>query len=123
MPLITFLFGLVLIVVGVLFKSLSETASLTPLIPAFFGGALILCAAAGAREKWRMHAMHAAVLLALLLIVGSLMPPRGIFSEQASFMKICEGVISLVLGIAYLVMGVRSFIAARRARKSSGNAT
>lgn len=112
MPMLTFLFGLVLIVVGVLFKAISDTASWTPMIPAVFGVLLIVCAAAALKPKWRMHAMHAAVLLAILLVLGSIMPLLNPTVE-----KVVEAVLSIVLGVTYIVMCVRSFFAARRARK------
>ncbi len=113
MPLITFLFGLVLVLVGVVFYSLTETASWTPLIPSLFGAGFLICALASIKRQWRMHAMHAAVLLALLLIVGSFMPLRN-----PTTAKTFEALLTIVLCVAYMVMCVRSFIAARRARKA-----
>ncbi|MCC6681012.1 MAG: hypothetical protein IT445_08935 [Phycisphaeraceae bacterium] len=113
MPLITFLFGLILVLVGVVFYSLTETASWTPLIPSLFGAVFLICALASIKRQWRMHAMHAAVLLALLLVVGSIMPLL-----KPTFEKVAEALLTIALCLAYMVMCVRSFIAARRARKA-----
>lgn len=109
---LTLLFGLVLIVVGVLFKTVSDSPSWTPMIPAAFGVLLIACAAAAMKKAWRMHAMHAAVLLTVLLVLGSIMPLMNPTTE-----KVVEAVLTIVLGVVYIVMCVRSFFAARRARK------
>lgn len=118
MPMITFVFGVVLIVVGIVFNAIADTTHHTPLIPAFFGAAFILCAAAAIKPKWRMHAMHVAVLLAVLLVIGSIMP---LLNPTA--LKVSEGLLTIGLGVVYIVMCVRSFFAARRARKAEAKPT
>src|SRR5438552_2729759 len=60
---IAIVFGVLLSVLGVAFYFGTASASITPLIPTFFGIALILLGVAAFSEKARMHAMHGAALL------------------------------------------------------------
>lgn len=118
MPLLTFLFGLLMIVAGALFFIITGQEHYTSLIPAAFGVLLIGCAGAALRAKWRMHAMHAAVLLAILVVLVSIIP----LTHPSTWPKIIEPLLTIVLGVVYIVMCVQSFFAARRARKAEASA-
>lgn len=115
--------GGILVAVGVIAYIVSGAVSVTALIPAFFG-VLLLIAALVARqwEAAHKHAMHAALLVALLGALGSLMNVVKIgdlFSGTAERpAAIITSIIMFVILVAYLVAGVRSFIAARSAQKS-----
>lgn len=113
------LIGLLLLGLGLLayfgFADAAER-SWTALIPAFAGVPLLICGWIGRRDHARKHAMHAAMVIALLGVVlplGRLIPVSikdGFVLDSKSGTMIGMSVLSLVL----LVLGIRSFIAARR---------
>jgi uncharacterized membrane protein len=110
-------FGLVLIALGVASYILTGRTSVTALIPAFFGIIFVLLALIARNDAARKHAMHAAVALALLGLVGTLgrvVPAlgRGELSRPAVLAQLA---MSVLLGI-YIALGVKSFKEARRAR-------
>ena len=110
-------FGIVLILLGIASYTGTGRTSTTALIPAFFGAALVVLALVARREPWRPHAMHAAVALAVLGLIGTLMRAvpalaNGQWSRPAVLAQLAT---ALVLA-AYIAMGVRSFVEARRAR-------
>ena len=98
----------------------SGHASVTALIPAAFGVPLVLLGLLARSERYRMHAMHGAVLLGLLGVLGTL---RGVFRLPSAFAGTLERPFAVyaqsamaVLCAAFVALCVRSFIAARRAR-------
>ena len=117
MPGTTRLFGIILIVLGVAGYWLTDRISVTALIPAFFGAALLVCAIiAGASEGARKHAMHAAVAIGLIGGLAALgMGLRGALAGRngpAVYSQLAMGLLLLI----YVALGVQSFIAARKAR-------
>jgi hypothetical protein len=121
MPKFSINLGILLIILGIFSYILTGAASATALIPAFFG---IVFAGLGwlanKKESMRKHAMHAALLLAVLGLGGSFggltamigaltggeMPERtGAAIGQA---------IMAVLCILFLIAGIKSFIDARK---------
>jgi hypothetical protein len=91
--------------------------SWTALIPAFAGVPLVICGLIALNPAYRKHAMHAAAVFALLGFLaplGRLLPqlargntPRPlVFVSQAGMSILC---------LVFLILCVRSFIAARRA--------
>lgn len=117
MPATTRLFGLLLIVFGVASYVTTGRTSITAMIPAFFGAALVICALIARKESARKHAMHAAVAIGLLGAVASL--ARGIpaaISGDASRPAVVSQLAMGALLVVYVALGVRSFIAARKAR-------
>jgi hypothetical protein len=117
MPATTRLFGLILIVLGIASYVTTGMTSITAMIPAFFGAALVICALIARNEALRKHAMHAAVALGLVGALASL--GRGVpaamagdLGRPAVLSQIAMGVLLLV----YVALGVQSFIAARKAR-------
>lgn len=113
----TRLFGLILIVLGIASYTMTGRTSFTALIPALFGAIFVACALVGRNEAMRKHAMHAAVAVGLLGAIASLV--RGIpgamdggISRPAVQSQLVMGVLLVI----YVVMGVQSFIAARKAR-------
>ena len=119
MPVNAIIFGVILIViggVGYVHGMMNEKASITALIPAFFGIVLAgLGAAANASEGMRKHIMHVAVTVALLgfiLTAGRLGSKIGELSMSAAVVsQIAMAAICLI----YVVLSIRSFIAARQA--------
>lgn len=116
----TRLFGLILIVLGIASYTLTGRTSITAMIPAFFGAAFLVCAMVARRsDAARKHAMHAAVAIGLIGAIAALV--RGVpgalngnASRPAVQAQLAMGVLLLV----YVALGVRSFIAARKARQS-----
>jgi len=90
--------------------------SKTALIPAWIGGVFLLAwLTSTLKPALHKHAMHLAVLAALIGMIGACMPikVRGFDFTQASV----QGSVVLFLACgAFIVAAVRSFIAARRGR-------
>ena len=73
MPTLAIIFGLILEALGTGSYFLSETKSVTALIPAFFGTLILLSGIIGAMfHKARMHVMHLAALVGLIGTLGGL---------------------------------------------------
>ena len=119
MPSTTRLVGLVLMILGVGSYWLTGRTSLTALIPAFFGVALVALAWVARNEALRKHAMHVAVAVALIGVLGVLARaiPAVMDGQLTRPAVLAQIATALVLGY-YVLMGVQSFIAARRARKA-----
>ncbi|MFM8533089.1 MAG: hypothetical protein ACKOEC_05790 [Acidimicrobiia bacterium] len=118
MPGTTRLFGLILIVLGVASYTITGRTSLTAMIPAFFGVALVVCALiARSSESARKHAMHAAVAIGLIGGLAAL--GRGVPAALGGDATRPAVLSQLVMGgllLIYVALGVQSFIAARKAR-------
>jgi hypothetical protein len=118
MPTTTRFVGLVLMVIGIASYWLTGRTSMTALIPAFIGVVFIALAYAARTESLRKHVMHVAVAVGLVGVLGTLgraIPAvlNGQLTRPAVLAQILTG---LVLAY-YVMMGVQSFRAARRARK------
>lgn len=96
-------------------------ASLTALIPLLFGLLLMLCGALARQESRRKHAMHAAAVLGLLGVLG----PLRVLPQMVTLLgggtvahpaAVCAQLAMLVICAVFLVLCIRSFVAARRAR-------
>ncbi len=115
----TILFGLLLTLLGLAGYFLTGTSSFTALIPAMFGLPLLVLGVVARSEQARKHAMHMAALIATLGFVGALIPllrtPAGVRSGVAVASQLA---MVLLTGI-FVVLCVRSFISARRARAAN----
>lgn len=114
MPATTRLVGLLLAVIGIVSYVGTGRTSVTALIPAFFGAAFLLLAYVARSEAARKHAMHVAMLVALVGIAGTASRLIGAtdFTRPATLAQL---VTVLLLGW-YLGKGIKSFRDARRAR-------
>ncbi|QVL33715.1 hypothetical protein KIH39_07355 [Telmatocola sphagniphila] len=140
MPLITIVFGLLLVALGYVGYEMPDLLgalpmkegqvappSITALIPAFLGLALILCglislAAPGARK----HAMHFAAMLGLFGIIGALVRPimlltKGELNFGSSPFR--SQMLMCLISMIFLYLCVNSFISVRRARKAAAAST
>ncbi|MCC7034374.1 MAG: hypothetical protein IT179_16255 [Acidobacteria bacterium] len=118
MPATTRLVGLILMLLGIGSYLLTGRTSVTALIPAFFGIAFVGLAFIARNESARKHAIHVAVavgLVGLLGVLGRAIPAIGA-GEIMRPAVLAQVVTALVLA-AYVATGVQSFMAARRARK------
>ncbi len=110
----TRLVGLVLALLGVVSYLGTGRTSVTALIPAFFGVAFVLLAWLARNESMRRHAMHVALLVALVGIAGTASRLIGAtdFTRPATLAQLAT-----VLILAwFLGKGIMSFREARRAR-------
>ncbi len=117
MPGISITFGIILILQGIITYFISDSRSFTALIPAIFGGLLVVLGFVAKKPDLRKHAMHAAAMVALLGIIGALMRAIPALARGAEInLGIGSQLVMGVLLIIFLVLCIRSFIAARRAR-------
>ena len=118
--------GILLTLLGILSYILTDFISFTALIPAFFGIVLAgLGFLAKSSESMRKHAMHAALLLALLGLAGSFSGLMaligalfGIIPERMNA-AVSQSIMA-VLCIIFLIAGIKSFVAARKEQKEVG---
>jgi len=118
MPSTTRLFGIVLILLGVVSYVATGRTSVTALIPAFVGVAFVLLAlVARSNEALRKHVMHAAVAIGLLAALGVLARavPAALNGQSGRPAVIAQFIMAALLA-GYVALGVQSFIAARKAR-------
>jgi hypothetical protein len=119
---ISIISGILLVVIGAagyIYGMNSGTASVTALIPAFFGIVLIACGAIGTvAEGMRKHLMHLAVVVALLgfiLTAGRLVMKAATGGLEASPAVMSQGAMAVVC-LIFVVLAIRSFAAARSSR-------
>ena len=118
---ITIIIGLLLMALGAGGYFGGGQASMTALIPAFFGLPIALLGVLALKEKLRKHAMHGAVLLGLLGFVGALMRPvKNLFGEEPFELNLATGsqLVMALICLVFVVLCVRSFIAARKSREA-----
>jgi hypothetical protein len=124
MPLISMLFGVLLIALGLVgyfapehFGEVGEKGtSPTALIPAVIGLILFICGvAASVNPKLRKHVMHLAAFVGLIGAAGGFMP---LMRSDYDFKKASavSGLLMIVLCGLFLVICIRSFVLARIAR-------
>jgi hypothetical protein len=120
---LTVVIGSVLVVLGVVAYAVTAAASVTALIPSLVGVLLLLCAAAARKPAWHRPGIIAALVVALLGALGSLMNVARIgelFAGTAERpVAVIESALMFVLLVGYIVMGIRFFVVARRARAGS----
>lgn len=120
MGLIAIIFGVLLSALGVGLYAAAENKSVTALIPAFFGIALVLLGqiARAGGDKARMHTMHVAALIGL---VGLAFPAYRAIAALARGAEVNLAIggqlaMAALCGL-FLALCVKSFIDARIARK------
>ena len=91
----------------------SESPSVTALIPAFVGAALLVCNP-GVKKENKVIA-HIAVLLTLIILIGLFRPLMGVI-ERGNTMGILRVGIMLISTVVAMIYFVKSFIDARRNR-------
>ena len=116
----TIALGVVLIVLGLVGYFMTGMVSITALIPAFFGLVLALLGLVARDERKRKHAIHAAVVVALIGFAGSvggLLQIGSVFDGTAARpAAVISRTLMSVLTLGYIILAVQSFIAARRNR-------
>ncbi len=123
---LTLTIGGLLTVTGVVAYVMTQAASLTALIPSAAGVLLLVAGIIAGKPSARKHALHGALVVALLGILGSAMNTFRIGEVFAGTAErpaaIVTSAIMFVSLLVLLLAGIRSFVVARRAR-AQGNAT
>lgn len=113
--------GVLLTLLGLVAYLGTGRESVTALIPAFFGLPILLLGWLGRAEARRKHAMHAAAVLAVLGLAGSArgLPQAWQLIAGGDVARPLAAVIQALMALIcliFVVLAVRSFVAARRAR-------
>lgn len=114
---LTILAGALLIALATAVAALSSSASVTVWIPAFLGIPLLVCGLLALKPGPRAAAVHVALLLALLGGLASLGKLVTSMTDEASGLAAMSQLAMFVICAAYLGLGVRSFVQARKERK------
>ncbi|MBR22587.1 MAG: hypothetical protein CMF57_09150, partial [Leifsonia sp.] len=117
MTTLTLWIGGILTAAGIIVYAATGAASLTALIPAAVGMLLLAAGLVARNEKARRHAIHAALAVALLGVVGSLMQVvrlGEVFAGTAERpVAVLLSTVMFVLLVVYLAVGIGSFVRAR----------
>ncbi len=115
MPDTTRYFGFILVILGIVSYIVSGAASITALIPAFFGIVFVILGRLAMKESIRKHIMHAAVLIALIGLIGSFPGLLALFGEidEGMGVSVMGRSLMALYSILYLILAVKSFIDAR----------
>jgi hypothetical protein len=122
MPKISIIIGILLIILGLAGYFGTGGVSVTALIPAFFGIVIAILGFLGKKENIRKHVMHVALLVALLGVIGSFagIPKTVTLMGGGEIVRpgaaIAQAIMALIC-IAYLIIGIQSFIKARLERR------
>ena len=100
------------------FVQSADPRAITALIPAFMGiPMLVLGVLSESNTSNRHHFMHACMVMALLMAIGGARVVTG-FGEM-SWLAIISHLLLLLVGVSFIIIGVRSFKRARLLRESS----
>lgn len=123
-PLATLALGAGLNLVGLIAYALSDRGSgITPLIPAFCGGVFFILGGMAFKPNLRPTAIHIALVVALLLaLMTGYMGVTELLDDLGNHRKLFAFLTTSMLCVIYLVIGVRSFIHARQARREADRA-
>jgi hypothetical protein len=120
----TIICGGLLVILGVVgyLQQPEGNASPTALIPAAIGGVLVLCGLLAFNDKLRKHVMHLAAMVGLLGAVGGFMPLIRQYKNKGTFDPTLPSALSgeamIIVCTLFVLMCVKSFIDARKARKA-----
>lgn len=123
MPQFTIIFGILLILLGTVGFVLTGHTHLTALIPALIGLLLTALGMVAKKPTLRKHTMHAAIVVALIGLLGALSRLRHLFGlfrgENIHFSsaQIASGLMA-VLCLSYIVIALGSFVRARTRNRS-----
>ena len=118
---VSIVFGLILIILGLVSYFGISSESITALIPAFLGVPILILGFLSLKEKYLKHSMHASAVLMLLGFGGTVsglikffrMLGGEIFERPSA---ITIQAIMAVICLMFLVLAIKSFIDARRGK-------
>jgi hypothetical protein len=114
MPKLSLSIGILLTIIGLAGYIMSGMASITAAIPAFFGLPMALFGlVAGMKEDLRKHLMHASVIVALLGFIAMSAELIRRFDSLTVNPAVISMIVTGLLCLIFVVLAVRSFIAAR----------
>ena len=126
----TILIGLALVLIGLQgyfdFGGLLgvDTGQPTALIPAAIGAILAVCGVLSRDDRLRKHVMHMAAAVGLLGFLGALYRPVRALAQTGtidlSAVPVRLQLATAALCLLFVILCVRSFIAARKARTGAG---
>jgi len=111
--------GIFLMILGLVAFFTTGMQSLTALIPTFFGIVFLILGIIGLKESARKMAMHIAMVIGLLGLIGTFPGLIKLFAlltgaDVARPAAVITQTIMAILCIYYLVSGIKSFIDARK---------
>ena len=117
--LLTALYGLFMIIWAFSISYISESSSITSLVPAFVGFPLVLIGFISMiKPTFRKALMHIAVLIGIIAFLGGLDFFRGMF---ANYYAGLSKLMLLITGFAYVYFCIQSFIFVRRQKRMKSN--
>jgi hypothetical protein len=118
----TLAFAFAYLVLGIGGFVLTGSTHKTALIPCVFGVLFLVFGLLARKDNLRKHVMHAAVLIALLAFLGTARSlshlPELLNGTAEKPAAITTQSLNAGLSLLYIILAVRSFIQARRARSS-----
>jgi hypothetical protein len=118
----TLTFAFAYLVLGIAGFVLTGSTHKTALIPCIFGFLFLVFGFLARKDNIRKHVMHAAVLIALLAFLGTARSlshlPELLNGTAEKPAAIITQSLNAGLSLLYIILAVRSFIQARRARSS-----
>ena len=118
----TLAFAFAYLVLGIGGFVLTGSTHKTALIPCVFGVLFLVFGLLARKDNLRKHVMHAAVLIALLAFLGTARSlshlPELLNGTAEKPAAITTQSLNASLSLLYIILAVRSFIQARRARSS-----
>ncbi|WP_088654013.1 hypothetical protein [Geofilum rhodophaeum] len=114
---ISFVNAVLLMVLGAWAYWVSDTPSLTALIPVF-AGVLLLALNPGLKKEKKLEA-HLAVLLTLLVTIGLFKPLLAAW-DRADAPAVARVALMLLSSVVALIAFIQNFRAVRKARKEKG---
>lgn len=119
LPVTTIVYGSLLIVLGVTGYFMSGMVSPTALIPAFLGIIILVSGVLAQKESRRKLFMHIALVFGLLGFLGTVSALPSLITmiggEEVTLPGAVIGKsVTALLSLVFLIIGVKSFIDARR---------
>ena len=122
----TVLIGLLTALIGPVAYFISDGRSWTAFIPSIIGGVILILGLLAAKENLRQHVIHAALLVAIIGIAGVfrnlLLIPDAISGDAERPVAVWASLATFLLLVSYLVLGIRSFVTARKMRAQKKSA-
>jgi hypothetical protein len=120
---LSIIYGIIFILMGLISYFGISSESITALIPAFFGIPMLILGWLGLNEKYLKHAMHGVAVLMLLGFFGTIGGLIKFFkmlagAETARPAAVTVQAIMALMCLVFLFFAVKSFIDARRNKKS-----